>query len=100
METAGGPRRLPGPYLKKNLGPFALRGGFLSRFPEPTLALCRKAARTKHENTRWHVAMAFTTAAARKHAEAANEILDQLAKDDRPTIKRALAKAKKNLAKA
>ena len=89
----------PGDYLQKNLGPFALGGAFLSRLPEETLALCRRVASRKNENGRWNVAMVFTTAAARKHAEPGRAILDQLAEDGRPRIERAVEKARKNLAR-
>lgn len=88
---------LEGAYLQKNLGPFALGGGLLSRFPKETLALLRKASKERNENTRWNVAMAFTTAAARKHAADASKILDVLEQDDRKRIVRAVAKARKNL---
>lgn len=91
---------MPGSYLQKNLGPFALGGGFLSRFPEQTLALCRRLSRGKNEDVRWNVAMAFTSAAARKHREAGEKILERLADDARPRVARAVAKAHKNLARA
>ncbi len=88
---------LEGPYLQKNLGPFALGGGLLSRFPEKTLALLRKASKKRDENTRWNVAMAFTTAAARKYAAEGGKILDVLDRDDRKRIVRAVKKARQNL---
>jgi hypothetical protein len=88
---------LDGAYLQKNLGPFALGGGLLSRFPKETLALLRKASKKRDENTRWNVAMAFTTAAARKHADEGRKILDTLEPDDRKRIVHAVAKARKNL---
>ncbi len=91
---------MPGSYLQKNLGPFALGGGFLSRFPEQTLALCRRLSHRKSEEVRWNVAMAFTSAAARKHPEVGEEILERLADDARPRVVRAVAKARKNLARA
>ena len=90
----------PGAYLQKNLGPFALGGAFLGRCPDETLALCRRLVRKKDENTRWNIAMAFTSARARKHAQAGNAILDQLESDERARIVRAVAKARRNLAKA
>ncbi len=88
---------MPGNYLQKNLGPFVVGGGFLSRFPKQTLSFLRQQSRKKDENVRWNVAMAFTTAAASKHSTAGAEILEQLSSDDRPRIVRALAKARKNL---
>ncbi len=88
---------LPGSYLQKNLGPFVVGGGFLSRFPQQTLSFLRQQSRKKNENVRWNVAMAFTTAAARKHAAAGAEILERLDADERLRIVRALTKARKNL---
>ena len=90
---------MPGSYLQKNLGPFALGGGFLGRFPDQTLALCRRLSRRRNEDVRWNVAMALTSAAARKHRKAGEEILDRLAADERPRIARAVARARRNLAK-
>ena len=89
----------PGAYLQKNLGPFALGGGFLSRFPDETLAMCRRLARRKDEHLRWNLAMCFTTAAARKHRKEGEAILDALAGEERKRIVAAVAKARKNLAK-
>ena len=89
----------PGAYLQKNLGPFALGGGFLGRFPDETLALCRKLARRKDEHVRWNLAMCFTTAVARKHRKEGEAILDALAGDERKRVAGAVAKARKNLAK-
>ncbi len=89
---------MDGSYLQKNLGPFVVGGGFLSRFPDETLAMLRRLAARDDENTRWNVAMAFSTAAARKHAQPADEILCLLESDARKRIVRAVAKARKNLA--
>ncbi len=89
----------PGAYLQKNLGPFALGGAFLGRFPDETLALCRKLARRKDEHLRWNLAMCFTTAAARKHRKQGEAILDVLAGDERKRVASAVAKARVNLAK-
>lgn len=88
---------MPGNYLQKNLGPFVVGGGFLSRFPKQTLSFLRHQSKRKDENVRWNVAMAFTTAAARSHTTAGAEILEQLSSDDRPRIARAVAKARRNL---
>ncbi len=88
---------MPGNYLQKNLGPFVVGGGFLSRFPKQTLSFLRQQSKRKDENVRWNVAMAFTTAAARSHTTAGAEILGQLSSDDRPRIARAVAKARRNL---
>lgn len=88
---------MDGPYLQKNLGPFAVGGGFLSRFPDETLELLRRCAESDAEHTRWNVAMAFSTAAARKHVRAARAILRKLESDPRKRVARAVAKARKNL---
>ena len=91
---------LDGSYLQKNLGPFTLGGGFLSRFPDATLKLLRRAGKRRDENTRWNVAMAFTTAASRKHAAEGRAILAVLEGDDRKRVQSALARARKNLSAA
>ena len=91
---------MDGSYLQKNLGPFAVGGGFLSRFPERTLSMLARLARRKDENTRWNVAMAFTTATALKHAGPAGEILTRLEADSRKGVVRAVAKARKNLSRS
>lgn len=91
----------PGSYLQKNLGPFVVGAGFLSRFPRQTLSFLHQQSRKKNENVRCNVAMAFTTAvAARKHREAGKEILERLAADERSRIVKAVARARKNLAKS
>jgi HEAT repeat protein len=94
-------RLLPmdGSYLQKNLGPFAVGGGFLSRFPEETLALLERLVSDDDENTRWNVAMAFTAAAARDHAKRGTAVLAKLAGDERKRVARAVEKARRNLAR-
>jgi hypothetical protein len=90
---------MDGSYLQKNLGPFAVGGGFVSRFPDETLALLSRLAGSDDENTRWNVAMAVTAAAARKHAECGRKILAGLEDDERKRVARAVAKARKNLSR-
>ncbi len=99
LEIIGRLLPLDGAYLQKNLGPFVLGGGFLSRCPDATLKLLRQASRRRDENTRWNVAMAFTTAASRKHAAEGAKILDALGQDERKRIKSAVARARKNLSR-
>ncbi|HEY6098217.1 MAG TPA: HEAT repeat domain-containing protein, partial [Anaeromyxobacter sp.] len=48
--------------------------------------------------TRWNVASAFTSAEARRHAEAALPVLRRLAADERPMVARAVVRALANLA--
>ena len=58
----------PGSYLQKNLGPFTIGDGLLATHPAPTLRFLKRLSRRKDENSRWNVAMAFSTKRSREHA--------------------------------
>lgn len=87
-------------YIRKNLGPFAIGDGLLSRYPEQILASCKDWAKSKNENVRWNTAMIFTAAAARKFAKTGHSLLRPLLKDPSPFVSRAAKKALKNLEKS
>lgn len=87
----------PSPYIRKNLGPFAIGDALLRYYPEQVLARLHNWVQSDDEQTRWNVAMAFTAAASRPHASGAKPILDILALDERPLVRRAVAKARNNL---
>ncbi len=84
-------------YIRKNLGPFAIGDGLLSRYPEQIFASCKKWMKSDNENVRWNTAMIFTAAAARKFAKDGKAILQSLEKDHNPFVSRAAKKAIKNL---
>lgn len=86
-------------YIRKNLGPFAIGDGLLSRFPEETLQACEKWAKSKHSWVRWNTAMVFTAAAARKYPKEGRKILAALSEDTDPMVSRAAKRAEKNLSK-
>lgn len=86
-------------YIRKNLGPFAIGDGLLSRYPDQILSSCKKWIKSKNEHVRWNTAMIFTAAAARKFAKEGKPILRSLEKDDSTFVSRAAKKALKNLEK-
>lgn len=84
-------------YVRKNLGPFVIGDGFLRYYPDLTLARLTQWGKMDDDQVRWNVAMAFSTAEAAKHADAAVPILEQLALDERRYVWRAVASAMRNL---
>lgn len=86
-------------YIRKNLGPFALGDGLLSRFPTQIFSSCKKWVKSKNENVRWNTAMIFTAASARKYSKEGKAILQVLEKDPSPFVSRAAKKALKSLEK-
>ena len=80
-------------YIRKNLGPFTIGDGLLSRYPKQVLSACQKWAKSKNENVRWNTAMIFTAAAARKYSKESKGFLQILASDERPFVARAAQKA-------
>jgi len=80
-------------YIRKNLGPFAIGDGLLSRYPDQILSACKKWAKSKNENVRWNVAMIFTAAASRKFAKDGKVILQGLLNDESSFVSRAAKKA-------
>jgi HEAT repeat protein len=86
-------------YIRKNLGPFAIGDGLLSRFPRQILDSCKKWAKSENQNVRWNTAMIFTAAAARKFASDGRPILRALEKDGSLFVSRAAKKALNSLEK-
>ncbi|MBI1885014.1 MAG: DNA alkylation repair protein [Chloroflexi bacterium] len=85
--------------VRRNLGPFAVGGGFLRAYPQETLARVRRWAESEDEMVRWNAAMVFVAAEAAKHVDAALEVLSALASDRRRLVWQAVASALRNLAK-
>ncbi|QQE78105.1 HEAT repeat domain-containing protein [Alicyclobacillus sp. SO9] len=87
----------PSRYVRDNLGPFAIGAGLLKSCPSEVLQWLRKWSESENEQVRWNVAMAFTTAAAANVSTEAASILALFSGDERLYVKRAVAKAQKNL---
>lgn len=87
------------PYVKKNLGPYVLGDGLIKSHPELVLSRLKAWVELPDETARWNVAMVFTAQAGAKHAHDASSILNILATDSRPSVIKALAKARNAIAK-
>lgn len=85
------------PFIRRNLGPYALGQGMLGAYPEATLEQFLEWSASDNEIVRWNLAMAFTTPIAPLHADKAMEILRSLACDPRRFVWSAAAMALKNL---
>lgn len=81
------------PYVRRNLGPFALGDGLLRTDPRTTLSQLRTWSRDRDPAVRWNVAMAFSSAIGSFHWPAAKGILERLAKGPEPVVRMAVAKA-------
>ena len=86
-------------YIRKNMGPFTIGDGLLSRYPEQILISCKKWAKSKNENVRWNTAMIFTAAAGRRFAKDGKVILGPLLEDSNPFVLNAAKRAMKCLEK-
>ncbi len=84
-------------YIRRNLGPFAIGDGLLSRYPDKVIHSCQKWVHSKNENVRWNTAMIFTAAAARKFPKEGRTLLKTLETDLNPFVSKAAKKALKNL---
>ena len=91
--------RDPDPYVRKNLGAFAIGDGLLRAYPDATLGRLERWAADDDENVRWNVAMAFTAAQGALHVGPALAMLAPLAADERRPVWRAVASALRNLAR-
>jgi 3-methyladenine DNA glycosylase AlkD len=87
------------PYVRKNLGPFALGSGLLRAYPAQALARLRAWAADPDEAVRWNVAMAFSAAEGAKHLDDALAILAGIAADERPFVRGAVRSALRALRK-
>lgn len=87
-------------YVRKNLGPFAIGDGLLSRYPDQVLRACENWVRSENEHVRWNAAMIFTAAAARRFSEEGRALVGPLVRDVRAYVSRAARKALRNLENA
>ncbi len=86
------------PYIRRNLGPFAIGQGLLRVYPAATLDRFEKWLASENEIVRWNVAMAFTGPVIPLQWERSLAILKVLAADPRRFVWGAAAMALKNLA--
>ncbi len=85
------------PYVRKNLGAFAIGDSFLKAQPALVAAWLGRAS--SHPRARWNVAMALSAAEAAKHFGLLSELLHELAADDRTVVRRATHKAALSMAR-
>ena len=81
------------PYVRKNLGAYAIGDGLLRCYPDLTLGYLRRWAQAKDEGTRWNVAMAFASYGGNRIWREGMQILSDLALDRRRYVWRAVASA-------
>lgn len=89
----------PAEEVRRNLGPFAIGGAMLKRYPDQTVTRIRRWAESDAEMVRWNTAMIFVAATAADHIELALEVLSRFASDKRRLVWMAVGSALKNLAK-
>ncbi|MFC1571979.1 HEAT repeat domain-containing protein [Candidatus Eisenbacteria bacterium] len=86
------------PYVRRNLGPFALGQGLLQAYPEATLVRFQEWLKSEDEVVRWNLAMGLAAAVAVSEWKAALEVLRVLAADQRRFVWGAASAALGNLA--
>lgn len=84
-------------YVRKNLGAYTIGDGLLKHYPTNVLKRLNHWSKELDEQVRWNVAMTFTSAVSTKYAAEGLEILKGMEDDERPYVKRAVQKAKRNL---
>ncbi|MBD3335213.1 MAG: hypothetical protein GF355_06825 [Candidatus Eisenbacteria bacterium] len=85
------------PYIRRNLGPYALGEGLLRHYPDETLEAMRNWARHKDEMVRWNVGMGLTSPWVKGHWEEALQILKSIGADKRRNVWQAVSAALQNL---
>ncbi len=85
------------PYVRKNLGAFAIGDSLLKA--QPALVAEWLGRASGHARAQWNVAMALSSAEAAKHFELLRGLLWRVAADDRTVVRRAVYRAVLNLAK-
>ena len=88
------------PYVRKNLGPFAIGSAILVHYPDLTFAtLERWRDQYDDEQVRWNLAQAVSASGGVAHCERSLAFLHSLADDERRTVQRAVASAARALGK-
>ncbi|MDE0141043.1 MAG: HEAT repeat domain-containing protein [Caldilineaceae bacterium] len=85
------------PYVRKNMGAFAIGGGFMKAQPALVADWLRQT--NDHPRAQWNAAMALSAAEAANCLELLSGLLEQLAADERTAVRRAVYRAVLNLAK-
>lgn len=85
------------PYVRKNMGAYAIGDSFLKAQPRLVAEWLGQAG--ANERAQWNVAMALSSAEAAKQFDLLIEVLWKLAADERTVVRRATYKAVNNLAK-
>jgi 3-methyladenine DNA glycosylase AlkD len=78
------------PYVKKNLGAFAIGDGVLRYFPKQVLNRVNIWIDDENEQLRWNVAKIFSSAEGTKYIEDSIHVIHKLIEDNRSTVKRAV----------
>lgn len=86
------------PYIRKNLGPFAIGTALLRHHPDLTFAAL-ETWRDRYDDVyvRWNLAKAVSSSGGRRHRERSLEFLETLADDQRPIVQRAVASSRRSL---
>ena len=85
------------PYVRKNMGAYAIGDSFLKA--QPKLVAEWLGLANANERAQWNVAMALSSAEAAKQFDLLIEVLWKVAADQRTVVRRATYKAVNNLAK-
>lgn len=81
----------PDPYVKKNLGAFAIGDGLLRYFPSRVINRIKIWIKIDNEHVRWNIAKIFTSAEGTKYIEQLKEeVIAVLISDQRSTVVRAV----------
>ncbi|NDI33934.1 DNA alkylation repair protein [Chengkuizengella sediminis] len=78
------------PYVKKNLGAFAIGDGLLKYYPNQVMERMNDWIKIDDEIVRWNIAKIFSSAEGMKYIEDSIELFKVLTSDSRPTVKRAV----------
>jgi hypothetical protein len=88
------------PYVRKNLGPFAIGAAILNHHPDLTFTMLNEwRDRYDDEQVRWNLAMAVSASGGVAHVERSLAFLHTLAHDERRSVWRAVASAARTLGK-
>lgn len=77
------------PYVKKNLGAFAIGDGLLKYYPETTIKKIKEWTLSENEQVRWNVAKIFSSAEGMKYQEIGKTILYSYLDDENYKVRRA-----------